>query len=730
MSSRRQSQRIKGVAAEDAVAEAEPKVVAEAMVIEREGEGTGYQGEGGVSEVKKGSSSQACSGSEDTEECGNTFAIGESKQRGQMTAVNLEPGSGGGDHPVEAGSAERARGSAPCEVDQVRAQGVGQACVGQTQEGKRPKSEKPARRGSTSTLSSQQGGRKTSSRSSAGTKSRRSSASGSVSSGSKSRRAKPVVSKYRGVAVHRWTGRWEAHIWENGKQLYLGSFETEEQAARAYDKAAIKLKKDNAVLNFKLEEYQRELESLAEMTKEELITSLRRDSAGFARGTSHFRGVSWRAQTGRYEARIGRLLGRKYTYLGTFKSGEDAARAYDHAAIVSRGREAITNYHLSEYKEKLEEIEKATPEERRRMEEEIILRPQAVGAKQRRKRFEASTSDSQISGKSQTSLAEKEDIIQEEDMEERRFKRIKSCPPAMLSDKLGVSSSFERNISVNFTLTTQELEIAGIGTGGCGPAGPKALAPAKRSQQSQKKQAKVNQRKYERTTTLRERTFQRSLTGNVRLPTKVNNPSLPHQVAYAHEGRCNQPQMGHHYTGPTFKPNPPSAIEKLDLLMGDYFSGLPDGSHHTWSQTISDIEQGYPEPIGAMLGMTACETNFMPPGMVNHPPGFHQRPADQHGPIFNGQVPTQNMFHWNAPNEQLQGSLGDAQGLSDLDRMMFQEGDIPIENIRNTGVKQEEINPMELKQEMNAMDGLDGPSMTNILMDLGFAGDNLFTWHT
>merc|ERR1711970_395006 len=102
--------------------------------------------------------------------------------------------------------------------------------------------------------------------------------------------------------------------------------------------------------------------------------------------------------------------------------------ANDHAAIVSRGREAITNYHLSEYKDKLEAIERATPEERRRMEEEIILRPQAVGAKQRRKRFEASASDSQISGKSQTGAVEKEDIIEEErDIEQaRRFKRIKS----------------------------------------------------------------------------------------------------------------------------------------------------------------------------------------------------------------------------------------------------------------------------------------------------------------
>ena len=47
-------------------------------------------------------------------------------------------------------------------------------------------------------------------------------------------------------------GRWEAHIWvkENGRQMYLGGYETEETAAEAYDVAALKCKGLDVKTNF------------------------------------------------------------------------------------------------------------------------------------------------------------------------------------------------------------------------------------------------------------------------------------------------------------------------------------------------------------------------------------------------------------------------------------------------------------------------------------------------
>lgn len=55
--------------------------------------------------------------------------------------------------------------------------------------------------------------------------------------------------KYRGVR-RQPSGRFAAMITENRNCVQLGTFETEEEAALAYDSAALRLHGSNAVLNF------------------------------------------------------------------------------------------------------------------------------------------------------------------------------------------------------------------------------------------------------------------------------------------------------------------------------------------------------------------------------------------------------------------------------------------------------------------------------------------------
>lgn len=144
-------------------------------------------------------------------------------------------------------------------------------------------------------------------------------------------------SQYRGVTFYRRTGRWESHIWDCGKQVYLGGFDTAHAAARAYDRAAIKFRGLDADINFNLIDYDEDLKQMKNLSKEEFVHILRRHSTGFSRGSSKYRGVTLH-KCGRWEARMGQLLGKK---------------AYDKAALKCNGREAVTNFEASTYESEM-----------------------------------------------------------------------------------------------------------------------------------------------------------------------------------------------------------------------------------------------------------------------------------------------------------------------------------------------------------------------------------------
>ena len=68
-------------------------------------------------------------------------------------------------------------------------------------------------------------------------------------------------------------------------------------------------------------------------------------------GRSRFRGVSWRARQSIWVSAI--KTNKKVTFLGCYKDEEDAARAYDVAAIEQHGNFARTNFPRADYEARI-----------------------------------------------------------------------------------------------------------------------------------------------------------------------------------------------------------------------------------------------------------------------------------------------------------------------------------------------------------------------------------------
>ncbi|KAJ9564181.1 hypothetical protein OSB04_000147 [Centaurea solstitialis] len=163
------------------------------------------------------------------------------------------------------------------------------------------------------------------------------------------------TSQYRGVTRHRWTGRYEAHLWDNSckkegqsRKGRQGGYDMEEKAARAYDLAALKYWGPATHINFPLENYEQEVVEMKNMSRQEYVAHLRRQFFKLPFTPSTWSLASPNRACGREQ---GSLFGHIHSHTNLEMSGtqEEAAEAYDVAAIKFRGINAVTNFDISRY---------------------------------------------------------------------------------------------------------------------------------------------------------------------------------------------------------------------------------------------------------------------------------------------------------------------------------------------------------------------------------------------
>lgn len=127
---------------------------------------------------------------------------------------------------------------------------------------------------------------------------------------------RPKSSQYKGVSLNKAVNRWQAHIKKGNERRYLGLYDSEQDAARAYNAAARHHFGEYAYINDVPDD---------NWTMHNLSVGSK---------TSGYRGVHYDTESRKWKVQV--QVNKAKVFLGYFYFEIDAARAYD-AYVIANG---------------------------------------------------------------------------------------------------------------------------------------------------------------------------------------------------------------------------------------------------------------------------------------------------------------------------------------------------------------------------------------------------------
>jgi hypothetical protein len=173
-------------------------------------------------------------------------------------------------------------------------------------------------------------------------------------------RARPPSGFY-GVSAGNKGMRWKVQIAYGGKKHYLGTFDTKQEAALAYDREARQCGEDKP-LNY--ESIAAAEEAAAHAQAGHALVMCAAPKPPKPRTPSGFHGVSAASKGGRWKAEI--RYDSKQHYLGTFGTKQEAALAYDRKARQCGGNKPLNYESIAAAEEEAAAHAQGPPQRQRR----------------------------------------------------------------------------------------------------------------------------------------------------------------------------------------------------------------------------------------------------------------------------------------------------------------------------------------------------------------------------